>query len=279
MTSPPFRRLPGPRRAARRLRRGWERVRPFPLPRYVAGTPKIGSGDPLDPHFPPTALTLGTAAMSDEAANAVVSVLDQLTPAQQLAGQQFFYRWGQAKFGRHWRFANILTALWAAATFIKPTTYLEIGVYRGRSAAVVGSVRPQCDIYGFDMWIPDYAGAPNPGPDFVRQEMRAAGHNGNVTLISGDSRKTVPAFLREHPDLYFDLITVDGDKSILGVASDFAHVLPRLKVGGIFVFDDMPRVPILRRIWDKVVRHDVHYVTWEFIDAGFGVAVAIRAFD
>ena len=35
----------------------------------------------------------------------------------------------------------------------------------------------------------------------------------------------------------------------------------------------------LRRGWDKVIRHDVHYVSWEFIDAGFGVAVAIRAFD
>ena len=279
MTSPPDPGLPAAGRVARGLSRRWERVRPFPLPRYVAGTPKIGTDDPFDPPFPPTALTLGTAAMSDEAANAVVSVLDRLTPEQQLAGQEFFYRWGQAKFGRHWRFANILTALWAAATFIQPSAYLEIGVFRGRSAAVVGSVSPKCDIYGFDLWIPDYAGTPNPGPDFVRQEIRTAGHNGNVTLITGDSRKTVPAFLREHPDLYFDLITIDGVKSIAGVASDFAHVLPRLKVGGIVVFDDMPRIPVLRRIWDKVIRNDAHYVTWEFNDAGFGVAVAIRAFD
>ncbi len=258
------------------LRAAWERVRPFPVPRYPANTPRIGGDDPLDPFLPPTALTLGAAAMSAEAVAFVDAVLGRLSPSDKRDGGRFFYQYSQAKFGEHWRYADILTTLWASATFVRPRNYLEIGVWRGRSAAVVGAVAPQTAIYGFDLWTPNYAGAPNPGPEFVRGELRAAGHEGSVTLLSGDSRETLPAFLREHSDLYFDLATIDGDKSVLGFASDLAVALPRLKVGGIAVCDDLLVVPALGRVWEKVVRRDSRYVTWEFAEGELGVAAAIR---
>ena len=267
------------RRFARRLRNGWGKVRPIPLPRYVPDTPKVSSGRAFGMYFPPTAATLASAAMSEEAADFVLGVLERLTPVDEFDAQRLFYRWSQAEFRRHWRYADICTALWAAATFVRPSSYLEIGVWRGRSSAVVGSVCPKCAIYGFDLWVPDYFGAPNPGPDFVQGELRAVGHTGEVTLVSGDSRQTLPAFLRQHPDLYFDLITVDGAKSVLAVASDFANALPRLKVGGIVLTDDLPTAPVLRRVWNKFIRHDMRYVSWDFTDAGFGVAAAIRVFD
>ncbi|MDP3767786.1 MAG: class I SAM-dependent methyltransferase, partial [Dehalococcoidia bacterium] len=258
------------------LRSAWDHVRPFPLPRYDAATPRVGAGDPLDPFLPPTASTLAAAAMSEEAAGFVDGVLDRLTPSDELTAGRFFYRSSRAKFGRHWRHADLLTTLWAAATLIRPRSYLEIGVWRGRSAAVVASAAPRCAVYGFDLWIPEYAGAKNPGPDFVRQELRRVGYQGELELVSGNSRETLPAFLREHPDLYFDLITVDGDKSILGAASDMANALPRLKVGGIVVFDDLPVRPVLRRVWDRAVRRDRRYATWQFDEGRLGVATAVR---
>ena len=267
----------GARRLAYRLRSAWEKVRPFRLPRYPASTPRIGGSHPLDPFFPPTAPTLGAAATSEEAYDAVEAVIKRLTPSPEYEASEFLYAWGHAKFGKNWRFADILTMLWAAATFVRPANYLEIGVFRGRSASLVASVYPQCSIYGFDLWIPEYAGAPNPGPHFVRDELRRAGHTGTVVLESGDSRRTVPAFLGQHPDLYFDLITVDGAKSVAAVATDFANALPRLKVGGIVVTDDLPMFPRLRRVWNKVIRKDdSRYVSWEFADAGYGVSAAIR---
>lgn len=217
--------------------------------------------------------------MSREAWDFVLNVLDRLTPVEALDANKFAMRLGPAKFGTYWRSANLLTAAWAGATLIRPENYLEIGVWRGRSAAVVGAVWPKCNIYGFDLWIPDYAGAPNPGGEFVEGELRGAGHSGHLSLISGDSRKTVPQFLREHPDLYFDMVSFDGDKTILGCGSDFANVLPRLKVGGIVLFDDMPLKPSLRRVWNKIILGDSRYVTWEFAEAGQGVAVAIRVSD
>ncbi len=254
-------------------------MRPFRLPRYIRGTPRIGGDDPLDPFLPPGAETIGAATTSPEAIDAVLAVTEQLTPSNELTSQLAYYLWSRERFGRSWRHADLTTALWATATLIKPDSYLEIGLRRGRSAAVVASVRPRCAIYGFDLWIPDYAGLENPGPDFVRDELGRAGHTGEVTLVSGDSRETVPAFLREHPDLYFDVITIDGAKSVPMVAGDFANTLPRLKVGGALVYDDLPFFPTLRRVWNRVVRRDPRFVTWEFSGARTGVAVAVRVAD
>ena len=254
----------------------WDRLRPFPRPRYTPDTPKIGGTGPLDPHLPPTAQTLGAAAMSLEGSKAVQETLAKLTQNDDAKAGQYWHAMGRAKYGAHWRFADQLTTLWAASTLIQPSSYLEIGVCRARSAAIVASVQPQCAIYGFDLWIPDYAGASNPGPDFVREELARLGHEGELVLESGDSRRTLPAFLESHPDLYFDLITVDGDKSIPGVASDYANALPRLKVGGIVVTDDLALFPVLRRIWNAIIERDGRFVSWEFHDAGFGVNAAVR---
>ena len=281
-----LRSVPGARPLVRGLHSGWRRTRrewgnvcPFKLPRYIPNTPRLGGSEPLDPFLPPGAETVGAAAMSPEAIAYVLDFIQKLTPSQELTEQLSYYLWSRERFGASWRHADLTTALWAAATLIKPNSYLEIGLRRGRSAALVGSLRPECAIYGFDLWIPDYAGVDNPGPEFVREELRRAGHTGEVVLVSGDSHQTVPALLREHPDLYFDLITVDGDHSVLGAAIDIANTLPRLKVGGILAFDDIARAPALQRVWRELVQRDERFVTWEFTDSGFGVAAAIRVLD
>lgn len=270
----------------RRIRTAWQRVCPIPLPRYRPGTPRVGGAEPKgmfelpDPlTVAPTFLTLAEAAASPEAAGFVADLIDRLSPDEESAAFQRFYRGAQARFGKYWRYIDLYTVLWAAATLMRPRSYLEIGVRRGRSTAVVGGLRPECAIYGFDLWASEYAGTPNPGPDFVRDELTAAGHQGPVELISGDSKEAVPAFLREHPELYFDLITIDGDKSLRGFASDFANALPRLKVGGIILTDDLPYAPILMtRVWRKFIMRDGRYVGWTFSGGG-GVVAAIRISD
>ena len=274
-----FRRLFGGRPLGPRLRRRWEYTRPFPLPHYTAGTPKISGTGPYDLFLPPNAATLGAAVLSQEAKDAVAAVLAKMTQLDEMVGVQVLYQWSREKFGPHWRHADLLTALWAAVTINPPATYLEIGVRTGRSVAVVGATAPECAIYGFDLWIPEYGDSPNPGPDFVREELRKVGHTGSVTLLSGDSRETLPAFLREHPDLYFDLIVIDGDKSIFGAGSDYANALPRLKVGGIVVSDDIGIKRHLRRVWETVVSGDARYRGWQFSGGLAGVAAAVRVSD
>lgn len=224
-------------------------------------------------------MTLAAAALSEEAVCFMEELIDRLTPSEELAGQQAYYRLARAQFGRHMRFADLTTALWAASTLIRPSDYLEIGVRRGRSVCVVGATSPECAILGFDLWLTDYAGLPNPGPGFVRSELEGVGHQGSVELVSGDSRETVPAYFAEHPDAFFDIITVDGDHTALAAATDLANALPRLKVGGVLLFDDIVQRPALRGVWERLVKRDSRYVTWEYTDAGDGVAAAIRIGD
>ncbi len=272
----PLKRIPAARSLARGGRKLWDDLRPLPRPHYLPHTPNTGGETPIEVFFPPTISTLAEAALSREATEFVIGLLKKLEQSNETEGQELFYLWGQGRFGEHWRYADSTTTLVAAAMAIRPKTYLEIGVRRGRSSAVVGALCPDCAIYGFDLWLPDYAGAPNPGPDFVRGELQKAGHTGDVTFTSGDSRTTVPGFLAQHPGLFFDVINVDGDHSVAGAARDLANVLPRLKVGGVIVFDDIVSAPELMRVWNWLVRQDDRYRAWEFTDAPAGIGAAIR---
>ncbi len=263
----------------RRARRAWRRFRPLPMPQYVAGTPEVGK-DELGVHRfrGLTPETLAAAASSPEAAEFVAGVLDKLTTSDDILGLQMLYRSAQGRFRGYWRHVDILTLLWAAATLLQPEAYLEVGVRRGRSAAVVAAACSDCAIYGFDLWQPEYHGAPNPGPGFVRDELRAVEHRGPLELITGDSHQTLPDFLRAHPGLYFDLATIDGDKSLTGAAADYAYALPRLKVGGIVACDDLPWFPDIRLVWERQIMRDRRFLVWQA--SGYGeAAAAIRIGD
>ncbi len=255
----------------RRFRRAFERRRPLPRPAYRPGTPSTGGPTP-------TPATLAEAATSPEAVAGVVQLLGKLTPSEETGAQQLFYGKLQEQFGRYLRYADLNTVLWASATLVRPTSYLEIGVRRGRSAAVVGSLWPDCAIYGFDLWQEVYFADPNLGPDFVRDELRRVGHRGAVELVSGSSAETLPSFLRDRPDLYFDIVTIDGAKAFDIVASDYASALPRVKVGGAVVTDDLAYAPDLGRIWNELVGRSGRFITCPLATAG-GVSAAIRFAD
>jgi predicted O-methyltransferase YrrM len=144
--------------------------------------------------------------------------------------------------------------------------------------AVIASAEPACAIIGIDLWIPNYAAMDNPGPDHVEREMHRIGHTGTLELISGASRNVLPKLFQQRPGLSFDLITVDGDHSDRGARRDLRDVLPRLRIGGAVVFDDIshPQHPGLREVWRGTVASDPRYSSWEFDDVGYGVAVAVR---
>jgi predicted O-methyltransferase YrrM len=221
---------------------------------------------------------LGARALAAETARTVLATLETLAPDDYLRYVTGFFRAGLDRFGDAWRYADITTALAAAAALVKPTSYLEIGVRRGRSMAVVAAACPDCSLLGFDLWIEGYAGMDNPGPELVRAELARVGHRGPLELIDGDSHQTVRRYLRQHPDSYFDLITVDGDHSERGAAQDLADVLPRLKVGGVLVFDDTvhPEFPHLAKVWQREVGRHPDMRCWSFGELGFGVSAAIR---
>ena len=189
-----------------------------------------------------------------------------------------FYKAGLANIGPTWVYADINTVLMGLARRLCVESYLEIGVRRGRSMAMVASQVPDCRIVGFDMWVDDYAGMENPGPAHVREELQRVGYAGSLEFVDGDSKETVPAYFAAHPSEYFDLITVDGDHSTDGARRDLQNVIPRLKIGGALVFDDIANQshPTLASVWKREVEDDSRFASYSFAEVGFGVGFASR---
>lgn len=176
-------------------------------------------------------------------------------------------------------FWDMCCALFAFTDLFEPNRYLEIGVRQGRSAVVVAAVNPDVSLYLFDMWHPNYAGAPNPGPDFVRAQLERVGHRGPITFRSGRSRETVPAFFAEagQPDL-FPLITVDGDHRDEGARSDLRNVVSHLAAGGMLLFDDIMHAtyPTLGDTWRSFLGERRELIGRENTRDGSGTALAVR---
>ncbi|MGZ4316383.1 MAG: class I SAM-dependent methyltransferase [Gaiellaceae bacterium] len=224
------------------------------------------------------ATTIGARATDPALVDAVVDEVAQLDPDAYVEHVQRFVRDGRARAGGAWQYADITTALAAAAQLLRPATYLEIGVRRGRSASVVARRVPDCSIVAVDFWNKGYAGIDNPGPDHVREVLRSAGHRGELNIVSGDSHVELPRLFAREPEISFDLVTVDGDHSSSGARRDLLDVLPRVRIGGALVFDDIshPAHPELDAMWQRTVASDRRFATWQFDDVGYGVAVAVR---
>jgi predicted O-methyltransferase YrrM len=233
--------------------------------------------------YPPVligARTVEARLFSQNYVERAIDLMRRLTPDAYTTFLVEFFSDGLSRFGGQWRYADIVTVLSCLADLLAPKRYLEIGVRRGRSIAAVGSANPECALVMFDMWMEGYAGMENPGPDFVRQELKRIGHRGDMQFIDGDSHVTVPLYLSRHPDQSFDLITVDGDHSPEGAVQDLCDVLPRLKIGGAIVFDDVchPLHPELGKVWQDIVASDPRYSAFTYADCGYGVGFAIRKY-
>ena len=225
-----------------------------------------------------TPAVLARVAARPETLRGLMGALRKLTPDDYLEFMLGYYEQGQARFAGDWGYLDLLTVLYGAARLLQPRDYLEIGVRRGRSLAAVVAAAPGCAVAGFDLWMPDYAGMPNPGPDFVRQEIARIDPSCRLELVSGDSAQTVPAFVARDPGRTFDLITVDGDHSEAGARRDLEHVIPLLKRGGVLLLDDVahPQHPELARVWHDVVATDARFAAADYRELGYGVAFAVR---
>lgn len=156
-------------------------------------------------------------------------ILDKLT-ADDVWGDIIYSRVNSGK-------ADLRTVLCGMAVSSMPGRYLEIGVRRGHSMAMIAGVSPKCSILGVDAWIEKYGGTDNPGPEFVRQEMSKVGHTGDLDLVSGMTQEVLTKALEGQAP--FDIITVDGDHTADGTIFDVNTSIPYLSEGGHMVIDDL----------------------------------------
>jgi len=143
------------------------------------------------------------------------------------------------------RVVNIWSVLPYLAKSLKVDRYAELGVRRGFSMALVGARRKKAHLTGFDLWQPDYGGAPNPGPDLVRAELKKVGHTGDVELITGDCAETVPAHEGKYP-----LVLVDAEHTEDGQYRDITNAAGLLEKGGYLVVDDLQDAGVFKA-WER----------------------------
>lgn len=143
------------------------------------------------------------------------------------------------RYSRRTAYWDLACAVRQSCEGVEAERYLEIGVRRGKSMAMAAATRPELSIFGFDLWLSPYSGAPNPGPEFVREEMERVGHKGTVQWINGDTAETLPRFRSENQGLRFDVVTVDGDHSDEGAMRDLAGAAELVAPGGFIIFDDL----------------------------------------
>lgn len=209
-----------------------------------------------------------------------VKLLNKLEPDAYVEYLLDYYKLGMKRYGEDWGYIDIVTAVLGLSKWLKPINYLEIGVRRGRSVCSLASLCPNANIAMFDMWVENYAGMDNPGPDHVNKELDKLKHKGKREFINGNSHETLKTYFAENPNTFFDLITVDGDHSNLGAAEDIADVLPRLSIGGAVLFDDTgnPNVAGLGAVWRRMLEENPRFSTYTYSEVGYGVGFAIRKY-
>lgn len=126
----------------------------------------------------------------------------------------------------------------ALAAAKKPDTLIEIGTHVGKRAA---ALKAHCKRYfGFDLWESgndetDKRERNGKGRSTIEQARQAL-HGVEFELIPGDTRITLPEFVKRGEKA--DFVFIDGGHSVETIASDFDCIRKILNPGAVVVFDD-----------------------------------------
>jgi hypothetical protein len=138
----------------------------------------------------------------------------------------------------------------------KAINYLEVGVLHGSNLLQVIDMllkHPLSKAYAVDPWIdydgysvtaglgrPEYDNQTNFSlcMDNIRNHATAMGapnmHNDKLEIIRDYSDNALPRF----QDGFFDLVYIDGNHDTEFVYNDATNALPKVKSGGLIIFDD-----------------------------------------
>ena len=141
-----------------------------------------------------------------------------------------------------------------------PGAIVECGVFKGASLARFAAFRElfmtpfSKKIIGFDVFgqfpatafdgdkkhrdrFINTSGSEGISKDQLVQALEHKGLNENIELVEGDVTKTVPAYVREHPELRISFLNMDTDLYEPAVTI-LEHLYPRIVPGGVILLDD-----------------------------------------
>lgn len=104
-------------------------------------------------------------------------------------------------------------------------SYLEIGISDGFTLSYAIKGWNLKHIVLCDTWGKESGGTGRGNHNHIEVLLRELNFKGNVTFLDGDSKKLVPKYFDENPDVFFDFIFVDGDHSPEGVQLDLDNTI------------------------------------------------------
>lgn len=181
---------------------------------------------------------------------------------------------------------EIRAAVRAAASVVKPTLYLGVGVRYGWSdAQAIAEMSDLGIAILVDKWEENYAGLPTKGSEYAfNQIVQMVGEKiPSITCVNADSHVVLPFICKR---LKIDLAVVDADHRATGAWADLCDILPAMNVGGVVVMDDLfstahevqlglpplelgDRLPYtlptysLRMVWENLAENFPNFVYWD----------------
>lgn len=126
---------------------------------------------------------------------------------------------------------------------------MEIGFNAGHSTDTILTNNPNLTMVSFDLGMHSYVATAKSYIDNVFPFRH--------TLIIGDSRFSVPTFIRNYPDIRFDIIFIDGGHGEDIALSDLDNCFHLAHKDTIVIMDDMmmngPRNAWFKRVQDNMV--------------------------
>ena len=127
---------------------------------------------------------------------------------------------------------------------LNPKNILEIGFNAGHSACCFLNAVPEATMISFDLL--------RHGTENLAFYTLNEFFPGKLSLIGGDSTKTVPEYFKQFPDKKFDFIFVDGGHLGDIPRQDMENTKNHVSKGGILVVDDMGTVGSVDRCFYQV---------------------------
>lgn len=125
------------------------------------------------------------------------------------------------------------------------STILEIGFNAGHSTLIYLFANPTSKIYVFDLGNHGYT---RHCFNYLNQVFP-----NRLSIIYGDSTKTIPEFVKAHPQLKIDLFHIDGGHTISIATQDLNNCRPLASIDNIVIFDDVD-APWLDQVWKTVIQ-------------------------